>query len=77
MDPWVGKIPWRRERLTPIFWSGEFPWVSKSQTPLSDFHFHFFQTRLIKKKNKAPISKIKVSEKILYKMPEIFLKKEY
>ena len=24
-DPWVGKIPWRRERLsTPIFWPGEF-----------------------------------------------------
>ena len=34
-DPWVGKIPWRRERLpTPIFWSGEFhglyrPWGHK------------------------------------------------
>ena len=31
-DPWVGKIPWRRERLfTPIFWPREFhrlysPW---------------------------------------------------
>ena len=31
-DPWVGKIPWRRERLpTPVFWSGKFhglcsPW---------------------------------------------------
>ena len=31
-DPWVGKIPWRRERLpTPGFWPGEFhglysPW---------------------------------------------------
>ena len=24
-DPWVGKIPWRRERLpTPVFWSREF-----------------------------------------------------
>ena len=24
-DPWVGKIPWRKERLpTPVFWSGEF-----------------------------------------------------
>ena len=24
-DPWVGKIPWRRERLpTPVFWLGEF-----------------------------------------------------
>ncbi|KAB0340862.1 hypothetical protein FD755_024664, partial [Muntiacus reevesi] len=32
-DPWVGKIPWRRERLpTSVFWPGEFrglysPWV--------------------------------------------------
>ena len=30
--PWVGKIPWRRERLPiPVFWPGEFqglysPW---------------------------------------------------
>ena len=24
-DPWVGKIPWRKERLpTPGFWPGEF-----------------------------------------------------
>ena len=24
-ETWVGKIPWRRERLpTPVFWSGEF-----------------------------------------------------
>ena len=24
-DPWVGKIPWRRERLpTPVVWPGEF-----------------------------------------------------
>ena len=34
-DPWVGKIPWRREQLpTPIFWPGEFyglysPWGRK------------------------------------------------
>jgi len=34
-DPWVGKIPWRRERLlTPIFWPREFhglysPWGCK------------------------------------------------
>ena len=33
--PWVGKIPWRRERLpTPVFWPGEFhglysPWGQK------------------------------------------------
>ena len=32
---WVGKIPWRRERLlTPLFWPGEFhglysPWGGK------------------------------------------------
>jgi len=24
VDPWVGKIPWRRERLpTSVFWPGE------------------------------------------------------
>ena len=34
-DPWVRKIPWRRERLpTPVFWPGEFhglyrPWGRK------------------------------------------------
>ena len=37
-NPWVGKIPWRRERLpTPVFWPGEFhglcsPGVAKSRT---------------------------------------------
>ena len=35
VDPWVGKIPWRRERLpSPVFWPGEFhglysPWGHK------------------------------------------------
>ena len=34
-DPWVGKMPWRRERLpNPVFWPGEFhglysPWGCK------------------------------------------------
>ena len=34
-DPWVGKIPWRREGLLmPVFWPGEFhelysPWGHK------------------------------------------------
>ena len=34
-NPWVGKIPWRREQLpTPVFWPGEFhrlysPWGHK------------------------------------------------
>ena len=41
---WVGKIPWRRDRLpTPVFWPGEFHGlyihqVTKSRTRLSDFH---------------------------------------
>ena len=35
MDSWVGKIPWRRERLpNPVFWPGKFhglysPWGHK------------------------------------------------
>ena len=38
LDPWVGKIPWQRERLpTPVFWPGEFhglysPWGRKDET---------------------------------------------
>ena len=43
--PWVGKIPWRRERLpTPVFWPGEFHGlyivhgVTKSQIQLGNFH---------------------------------------
>ena len=46
-DPWVGKIPWRRERLpSPVLWPREFHglyspgWgTAKSRTRLSDFHF--------------------------------------
>ena len=44
-DPWVGKIPWRRERPpTPVFSPGEFyglysHGVTKSQMLLTDFHF--------------------------------------
>ena len=43
-DPWVGKTPWRRERLpTPVFWPGEFcgrysPWGHKESDTLSNFH---------------------------------------
>ena len=30
-NPWIGKIPWRRERLpTLVFWPGEFHGVSSS-----------------------------------------------
>ena len=45
-DPCVGKIPWRRERLsTPVFWPGEFHGlyivhgVERGWTQLSDFLF--------------------------------------
>ena len=42
LDPWVGKIPWRRERLpTPVFWPGELHGLTKSLTQLREFHFHF------------------------------------
>ena len=42
-DPWVGKIPWKREQLpSPVFWPGEFHGlfhgVAKSWTRLSNFH---------------------------------------
>ena len=42
---WIRKIRWRRERLpTPVFWPEEFHGlvhgVAKSQTELSEFHFH-------------------------------------
>ena len=43
-NPWVGKVPWRREQLpTLVFWPGEFHGlfhgVTKSRTWLSSFHF--------------------------------------
>ena len=51
-DPWVGKIPWRREwQPTPVFLPGEFNGqkslvgtvhgIKKSRTQLSSYHFHF------------------------------------
>ena len=49
-NPWVGKIPWRRERLpTPVSWPGGFhglysPWGHKESDttePLSLSYFHF------------------------------------
>ena len=37
-NPWVGKMPWRRERLpTPVFWPREFHGLY-SRTRLSNFH---------------------------------------
>jgi len=44
-ETWVRSLGWedllRRERLsTPVLWPGEFYGVAKSQTQLSNFHFH-------------------------------------
>ena len=46
-DPWVGKIPWRRERLTtPVFWPREFhglfsPWGHKESDMTEQLSLHF------------------------------------
>ena len=35
-DPWVGMVPWRRERPpTPVFWPGEFHGLSDMTEQLS------------------------------------------
>ena len=46
-DPWVGKIPWRRERLpTPVFWPGEFhglyPWARKESDEIERLSLYFY-----------------------------------
>ena len=57
-SPYVGKIPWRRERLpTPVFWPGEFHGQkepgglqstgSQSRTRLSDFHIHIVNNNTV------------------------------
>ena len=68
MDPWVRKIPWRRERLpTPVLWPGEFHGlyivhgVTKNQTGLSDFHFHF--SLLLGRWNRQKESKMAVAKR--------------
>ena len=46
-DPWVGKIPWRRERLpTPVFWPEEFhglysPWGCKESDMTEQISLQF------------------------------------
>ena len=48
-DPWVVKIPWRRERLpTPVFWHGEFhglynPWGLKESDTTEQFSLSLFK----------------------------------
>ena len=44
-DPWVGKIPWRRERLpTPVFWHGDLysPWGCKESNTTERLSHHYF-----------------------------------
>ena len=47
-NPWVGKIPWERERLpTPVFWPGEFhglysPWDCKESDTTEWLSLHGF-----------------------------------
>ena len=56
-DPWIGKIPWKRERLpTPVFWHREFHRVAKSQTWLSAFHFPALWVRIPQKRWSRPHS---------------------
>ena len=43
-DPWVGKIPWRWERLpTPVFWPREFHGLYRpcghKESDTTEFHF--------------------------------------
>ena len=46
-NPWVGKIPWRREQIpTPVFWPGEFhglyiPWGCKESDTTEWFSLHW------------------------------------
>ena len=51
-DPWVGKIPWRKERLpTPVFWPSEFhglysPWGRKESDTTEPFSFSPLRIKL-------------------------------
>ena len=50
LDPWVGKIPWRRERLPiPVFWPGEFhelysPWGCRESDTTDRFSLSLKQS---------------------------------
>ena len=60
LDPWLRKIPWRRERLpSPVFWPGEFhgmysPWGCK-ESDMTE------RLSLIFKKKKIPHWNLKVT----------------
>ena len=52
-ETWVGKIPWRRERLpTPVFWTGEFhglysPWGLKKSDRTERLLLFFIDIQLM------------------------------
>ena len=52
VQSWVGKIPWRRERVpTPIFWPGEFHrlyslWGHKDLDTTEQLSLHFSLTHI-------------------------------
>ena len=55
-DPWVGKITWRRERLsTPVFWPREFhghsPWSRKELDITELLLLHFTTEQLMDEKS--------------------------
>ena len=52
-DPWVGKIPWRRDQLpTLVFWPGEFhglysPWGCKESDTTERLPYFFYKYIII------------------------------
>ena len=76
--PWVGKISWRRERLpTPVFWPGGFhglysTWGRKSQTQLSNFHFHLITSKGLTEINNNPQKTLKCVGDWLLKVLNFF-----
>ena len=64
-DPWVGKIPWRRERLpTPVFWPREFhglysPWGSRVRHNWEIFTFTYENdSHFMDEETEAPSRKV-------------------
>ena len=53
INPWVGKIPWRRERLpTPVFWPREFhglysPWSGKESDTTEQLSLHYHLKKIV------------------------------
>ena len=64
-DPWVGKIPWRREWLpTPIFWPGELrglynPWDHKESNTAEWLSLQFICLSMLGEAILLPTSQLK------------------